>query len=465
MKKQLILILSLILLVGLTAGILIVVNNAENKRIDEERRIEEAKKLISVSSNDIDRIEIDTKEEIYTAFLDESGQWALENETDFEVNTYYLNSVASQLSALTATDIICPVAEANLADYGLDDPISITLYAGDEPHTVNVGKLSATQEFYYVTMDGREDIFSVSKDYADYLNINKNSLKSIYILRNSDSAINSISLEAHGETVYSISMNDEGIWTMQEPLETQERLDGSEANSLATTIRQMIVDKFGDENVPESKLSDYGFDDPEYVFTFTQENGESTTLLAKDYDTSGSTFVEFICVETGQIFFMESTYTSFLQNTAEELFIQTVYSCNVKEIKSIDIQWSERENAEITIDEENGKYTVNGVSLEDISTDAVAALEDFYKKIQALNFDTFVLESPVDSTADPDITIVYSRNDGTDITVTLYETSDETLAVYINGEYSHFTLTKKNFTARDGIYDYYDQLLDIAELE
>jgi hypothetical protein len=35
----------------------------------------------------------------------------------------------------------------------------------------------------------------------------------------------------------------------------------------------------------------------------------------------------------------------------------------------------------------------------------------------------------------------------------------------VNGEYSHFTLTKKNFTARDGIYDYFDQLLDTAGLE
>jgi hypothetical protein len=465
MKKQLILILSLILLVGLTAGILVVVNNAENKRIEEERRIEEAKNLISLSSTEIDRIEIDTKEELYKAFLDDSGQWALENETDFEINTYYLNSVASQLSALKASDIICPIAEADLADYGLDDPISITLYTDDESDTVNVGKLSATQEFYYVTIEGRDDIFGVSTDYADYLNISKNSLKSIYLLRNSDSPVNSISLEAHGETVYSISLNDEDIWTMQHPLETEERLDGSEANFIVTTIRQMIVDKFGDENVPESKFADYGFDDPEYVFTFTQENGETTTLLAKDYDTSGSTFVEFICVETGQVFFMESTYTSFLQCKPEELFVDVVYSCPIKEMESIDIQWKDRENAVITIDDENSRYTLNGVSLEDISKDAVSALEDFYRKIQALNFDTLVLESPADSTADPDIAIVYKRNDGTEITVTLYEVSEDTLAVYVNGEYSHFTLTKKNFTARDGIYDYFDQLLDTAGLE
>ncbi len=465
MKKQLILILSLILLVGLTAAILIFVNNAENERLAEEARLAEAKVLTSVNSNQIDRIEIDTKEEVYSAFLDETGIWSLENETDFEINTYYLNSVAAQLSALTASDIICPIAEANLADYGLDDPITITLYAGEQPYTLNVGKLSATQEFYYVTMEGRDEIFGVSTEYADFLNISKNSLKSIYILRNSDSAVNSVTLEAHGETVYSISLNDEGIWTMQYPIETTDKLNAAEASSIVTVIRQMIVDKFGDENVSEDKLADYGFDDPEYVFTFTQENGESTTLLAKDYEEADGTFVELICVETGQIFFMESNYTSFLQAAPEELFIDRLYSCSINEIESIDIEWNDRENAKFTIDKENKKYTLNGVSIEDIGIAAVDLLDDFYRKLQAVNIDTFVKDSPVSDTSSPDISVTYNRIDGESINVSYYEVSEDTLAAYVNGEYSHFTLTKKNFTARDGVYDYYDQLLDITGLD
>lgn len=465
MKKQLILILSLILLVGLTAAILIFVNNAENERFAEEARLAEAKVLTSVNSNQIDRIEIDTKEEVYSAFLDETGIWSLENETDFEINTYYLNSVAAQLSALTASDIICPIAEANLADYGLDDPITITLYAGEQPYTLNVGKLSATQEFYYVTMEGRDEIFGVSTEYADFLNISKNSLKSIYILRNSDSAVNSVTLEAHGETVYSISLNDEGIWTMQYPIETTDKLNAAEASSIVTVIRQMIVDKFGDENVSEDKLADYGFDDPEYVFTFTQENGESTTLLAKDYEEADGTFVELICVETGQIFFMESNYTSFLQAAPEELFIDRLYSCSINEIESIDIEWNDRENAKFTIDKENKKYTLNGVSIEDIGIAAVDLLDDFYRKLQAVNIDTFVKDSPVSDTSSPDISVTYNRIDGESINVSYYEVSEDTLAAYVNGEYSHFTLTKKNFTARDGVYDYYDQLLDITGLD
>ena len=205
MKKQLILILSLLLLVGITSGVLVMVSNMESEQKAEKERIEQEKILMSLNSNDINKIEIKTTDAFYTASLDESGHWVVENDLDFEINTYYLNSLASQLSALKATDIICPVDEANLADYELSDPANvITLYENDTPHVINVGKLSATEDFYYVTIDGRDNVYSVSTDYADYLKANKNSMKSIYILRNSDSAINGISLTAHGKLVYEL---------------------------------------------------------------------------------------------------------------------------------------------------------------------------------------------------------------------------------------------------------------------
>ena len=183
MKKQLILILSLLLLVGITSGVLVMVSNMESEQKAEKERIEQEKILMSLNSNDINKIEIKTTDAFYTASLDESGHWVVENDLDFEINTYYLNSLASQLSALKATDIICPVDEANLADYELSDPANvITLYENDTPHVINVGKLSATEDFYYVTIDGRDNVYSVSTDYADYLKANKNSMKSIYIL-------------------------------------------------------------------------------------------------------------------------------------------------------------------------------------------------------------------------------------------------------------------------------------------
>lgn len=466
MKKQLTLILSLIVLVGITVGILLFVSNLESKNLAEEERIEQEKVLVDSRSNDIVGIDIKTADAVYNAYLNESGIWELENEMDFEINTYYLNSMASQLSALTADDIICPAAEADLAEYDLADPATvITLHESDRSFTINVGKLSATGEFYYVTVDGRDNVYSVSADYADYITADKNSLKSIYILRNSDSEITSISLEAHGETVYALEKNDSSLWDMTAPLELSETVDNAAVSSLVTTIRQMIVDKFGDEYVTEDQYAEYGFDSPEYVFTFAQDNGETTTLLAQDYTVDDVSFVSFICKETGQIFYMESSYTGFLQDKAEEFVIDNVYQAKLSETAAVDINWNERDDVSITIDDEAGKYTLNGTALEEIGADAVEAFEAFFGKIRSIRNDSMVLELPADETAAPDITITYTLNDGTKTELAFIEADSDNYAVFINGEYTHFILSKKNFTAREGIYDYYDQLIDAAELE
>ncbi|MGN0631558.1 MAG: DUF4340 domain-containing protein [Ruminococcus sp.] len=461
MKKQLILILSLVLLVGVTVGVLVLVSNMEADKKAEEERIEQEKVLMSLNSNNINKIEIKTADAEYTAALDENSKWVLENEVDFEINTYYLNSLATQLSTLTASEIICPLEGADLAGYELDNPVNvITLYENDTPYIINVGKLSATGDFYYVTIDGRDNVYGVSADYADYLYANKNSLKSIYILRNSDSAINSISLKAHGKQVYELEMNSSNSWDMKHPLKLSERVNVSNVNTLLTTIRQMIVDKFGDEHISEDKYKEYGFDDPEYVFSFTQENGSTTTLLVQDYALDGTSFVTLICKETGQIFYMQSNYTDFLQDTADEFIIKTVYSCPSSDISEVNIKWSERINADIAIDEENGKYTLNGTSLKE---DAASALNSFYTKVTALKYDSLVLEE-AEENSEPDITITYVKKDGTKNVFTFCKSDSENYSVFMDGEYQFFTVSKKNFTAREGIYDYFDRLLDAAGL-
>ncbi len=459
MKKQLILIMSLILLVGITAGTLIFVSRMEDNKAAEEARIEQEKVLFTISSNDVEKIELKTPDGEYTAVLDESGKWTLENQVDFEINTYYLNSLTSQLSTLNALEIICPIAEADIAQYGLDNPSVITFYADGEPHTLNIGKLAATKEFYYVTVEGRDSVFSLSADYADYLNLSKNSLKSIYIMRNSDSPVESVSLEAHGETVYSLSMNSDGIWSMSEPVKIDDRINTSGVNALLTEIRQMIIDKFGDENVTEDRYAELGFDKPEYTFTFTQENGEITTLLAQDYDVNDVTFVALLCKETGQAFYMESSYTGFLQDSPAQFILETVYQKNINDIKSLDIEWSERENVELTMDTENEEYTLNGKSLESGGTDAVKALEEFYDKLQAVSYENFIIEEPSD--AEPEIKLSYITKENDKVTVEFRRTGDD-YAVYVDGEYSYFTVSKKNFTAREGIYDYFDRFIDDA---
>lgn len=159
---------------------------------------------------------------------------------------------------------------------------------------------------------------------------------------------------------------------------------------------------------------------------------------------------------------MQSNYTTFLQDAADTFVTKTVYSGPDSDVDKVNIEWKDRSNAEITLDEENSKYTLNGKSLKD---DTVEALNNFYNKLTALQYDDFILECPVDKNADSEITITYVKKDGTKDAFDFYKVDDENYAVFMNGEYQNFTVIKKNFTAREGIYDFYDRLLDAAEMK
>ena len=75
-------------------------------------------------------------------------------------------------------------------------------------------------------------------------------------------------------------------------------------SSLQTSIKQTIVTGFGDENVTPDQYAKYGFDQPYYVLTFTQLNGNTSTYYALKYDNLKDSYVTFLDVNHGQILFI-----------------------------------------------------------------------------------------------------------------------------------------------------------------
>ena len=135
--------------------------------------------------------------------------------------------------------------------------------------------------------DVSDDVFLVKSDYGDYLRPNRNSLKNIYVQTNQSSPIDRITLTYDNEVVYDLQKKEDNTWEMLEPMKT-DFVNLVNISNLQTDIMQLIIDKFGDENVTESQYAEYGFDDPAYTFYFSQEDGTETTIYALDYDTDST---------------------------------------------------------------------------------------------------------------------------------------------------------------------------------
>ena len=90
MKRQIIIILSLVLLVGITMGSQFFIRNHNEKEQQEAAEEAAALQLVQFNSNDINKIELQTPDGTYSAVLNETGIWELEQEMDFKINIYFL---------------------------------------------------------------------------------------------------------------------------------------------------------------------------------------------------------------------------------------------------------------------------------------------------------------------------------------------------------------------------------------
>lgn len=455
MKRQVIIILSLVLLVGITLGAYFFVRNSNEKKQQEAAEEATALQLAQFNSNDINKIELQTPDGTFSAVLNENGVWELEQETDFKINIYFLNSVASSLCSLTASENIGPATEDIKKQYELDHPYVVTLSTDSGSRTLYTGKLTATNEYYYVMTDVSDDVFLVKSDYGDYLRPNRNSLKNIYVQTNQSSPIDHIILTYDNEVVYDLQKKEDNTWEMLEPMKS-DFVNLVNISNLQTDIMQLIIDKFGDENITESQYAEYGFDDPAYTFYFSQEDGTETTIYALDYDTDSTDFVECLQKETGQIFYCAANYIGLLQSTASDFLSSNIYNVAMTEVSAVDVQM-EGEELSMKIDQENEQYTVNDIDVDALDSDAVSALTLFYQSISNMTADTFYLTEEIPD-SEPEVSITYTLTDGSKEVITLLKKDDETYYALRNGEYSGFLVERSQFTTRTGILEMYNRL-------
>ncbi len=455
MKRQIIIILSLVVLVAITFGAYLFVRSSNERKQQKEADEAAALQLVDFNSSDITGIELKTPDGDYAATLDDSGSWEMTEDTDFNINIYYLNSIAGSLCNLSAAENIGEATEDIKKQYELDDPYVVTLSTADETRTIYTGKLTATSEYYYVMTDSSDDIFLVDADYGDYLCPNKNSLKSIYVQTNQSDPITHINLVRNGETIYDLQLQDDSTWLMTDPIES-DYVNVANITSLQTDILQLIIDKFGEEDVTEADYATYGFDDPAYTFTFDQEDGSTTTIYALDYDVNSTNFVECLQKETGQIFYCAANYISLLQANTEDYLSDTVCDIDVADVTALSLQM-DGEEMEMEIDEANGQYSINDIDIDELGSDAISALELFYESITSLTSDTLYITEVIPKTA-AEVAVTYTLTDGSTETLELIPKDDNTYYAIRNGEYTGFLVNKSQFTTRTGVLEMYNRL-------
>ena len=468
MKRQLILGLVLAVLILISVGAFFFVDSYKTQKEKEEAKQAAALQLCSFSADDVNKLDLHTPDFDYTIEKNDSNSWEVTSGETLHINTYYVDALCTYGCSLTAAEDIGTADDTALNNYGLSDPVTITYYLSDNTQkTLYIGSQTPTKENFYVMHDDDDHVYLVNANIAGYLYITQSQLRYRYIMEDKESEIIDYYLEKDGAVIYHMQKED-NQWSLTQPIDTPLQLDLSSISNLSTTLLELEADDFGDSGITEDAYASYGFDNPAYQFRFTQENGNTTTLLFAEYDPMTTSYVDCLCKETGQILVFESTYISFLQDKLENYLTNTICKVTIDNASEVDFQYQGSFNdktvdvqAHMTLDTENQNYSFNNITIDANST-LLEPFTNFYNSLMNLSYESVETISEIPNINDAVLRLTYTLQDGSVQTIQLVPRDDKTYWAFLNGRFTYAVVRQRELSGDGKILECYTALSTAA---
>lgn len=455
MKRQVVLVLVLVAMVLIGFGAYFLADSYQNRQDAESSAQAAALVMTDFSSGDVTRVEIHAPDLDYVIDLDdETGTWTVTEGEYSYINTYYINTLCSYGASLTAEQIL-ENPSSDLGEYGLSDPIIITYETDDAAYTIRVGNQTGTGEYFYMTVEGRDEIFLVDSDTAGYLAVNETQLRNRYVVDDSTASFTRLRLSNGEDIIYDLEWADDA-WNMRVPADVPIEVDGAAVSSLTISLQQLEIDAFGDQGV--TSLAN-----PGYTYYFEQENGNTVTLIFEEYDPLTTSYIHCLHEETGEEYIFDSSYLSFLQNSADDYLVTTLYAPTMNTVQSLEISYDGSFNdtamhidTTFSIDYENSTYACDGVDFSD-SRNTVSAWNDLYDRVTGIAYETFQpdAEDPGYDAADVTMTLTYTLTDDSVHTLELVPYEENLYWAYIDGAFSFASVRQRTLSGNDMFLERY----------
>lgn len=458
--KRLIIIL-VVLLVLAIGGYLIadaIIGAKEKKEAEELASMN----LFSFDPLTIDEVTFDTKQGFFR-FNVQDSVWAIA-ETDCKdpitLNPAYISTVCSYMSGLKASTKF-NADTGKLADYGLAEPVVLTCSAGNKDYTLHVGNATPTQEYFYVMIPGNETVYGIDYEYGAILYGDLQSMKTPYMLNDTEIDIVEVSLERDGEMVFDMVMKDH-YWEMAAPI-SNANIDSSQVNSLLTSLTRLMFDSYvgivGDTCSP----ADYGLSKPYGTLTVKNTKGQKTVIdFEKPDPNNGVTHV--LLHSTNEIAAMETGHLNFLSVDISEFIEPRLLYLPMNEVKALDVSVDDI-SFRMEMDAETGVQKFNGTDISTLEENAAATFKLLYESVAYLEFDTLDMDAQVDVTAEPAAVFRYTKADGTETQLSLIAIDDTSYYAVIDGEYTHMTVRRRSLSGNTGVLNFHERMLDMSAAE
>lgn len=247
-------------------------DTTENMEDDDKHVIP----IFDFTGTDADRFEIKNTNDEFAFVKKLEKTYYIEGKEDFPVANSTILSTLTYFGSLEAVTIVETMA-TDLAQYGLDKPISsLKWIKGDTVHTLDIGS-PATSGNYYVRADGGDAVYTMDATIATYFLSPRMDFYNTALFdfdQNTDGAyINEFVFSKRGEEDIIVELQDLADDSLESAYLIVEPIRHSFSVTIASLVTELMTNLTSltvyDDDTSAENLAKYGLDDPEYSFSFT----------------------------------------------------------------------------------------------------------------------------------------------------------------------------------------------------
>ena len=457
MNKKILALIVLLVMAGASVGTMLFFKDRVNKDKQKEQEQLDDNVLFSFDPYSPTQLVFSKGDESYTCKLD-GEKWVLDS-GEFAVDQTYCQLVCTYCSNLTANDSYGEITDDKLKMYGLDAPDKVEITEPKGTHTIYIGNESPTSEFYYVTVDGKKNVYAVDAQHGSVLKLDRLLIKNKELLPYTLYDLKQVTTYRDGKVLCELTYNEtEDTWSL--PSEYSDlTLDQTKVTSEFNNIVRIEAEEMMDEKLTD--LSKYGFDKPYGEAVVKGLDGKEHRLLVSAND-DDPTYC-FVLVDGEQVELYYKSDLGFTQMLPYDYILQSETVKGYYDISGFTFKFQGSED-KCSLDTEEMKCTYNGKDIDFNSSEIYLAFNNFYNSFSILKY------SGTDTDAkpnlkDPVLSAEFELKDGGSVKIDLVNGDGTDYYVFRDGKYIGAYVDESMLTGRNSVSDFYLKFKKLTGLE
>lgn len=456
MKKPIIALIILLIIAGGSVGALMAVKNKQNKEKQHKAADVADNKLFSFDPYSVTKIVFSKGDEVYTAEKNDD-LWKLDSE-EFKLDQTYYQLICSYLSDLTADTKYGEVTDDKLKMYGLDAPDKIEVTEPSGTHTIYIGNESPTGEYYYVTVDGKNNVYAIDAERGSVLKLDRLLLKDKMIVPYSLYDIKEFTSYKDGKKLCDLTYDpDTQKWSLPDEYSGIE-LDQTAVTAALNDLVRLEAVEMLDEKLDDPKK--YGFDKPTGEAVIKGIDGTERHLLMSTNE-DAPTYC-FILVDDEQVELYYKGDLDIIQSEPYDYIVKNYVCATAYDISGFSFSYIDnKDTCEIDIENMDCKY--NGKTIDFDSGENYVSFNNFFSAFSVLKLSGTEVDAKPEL-KDPVMTAEFKFKEGGSLKIDLVKGEDSKYYVFRDGKYIGAYVDEAMLTGRNSLSEFYIKFKKLAGL-